>query len=923
MAENSKLHKLKFLMITAALTAGFGKCATTAFADDAVVSEKDMLLQAVSLFEKLSGTTVAVPDPLMSDDSASELSKAVILGFTNADELDTVSEETGLRKQDAMTVLYKTIINFDDSFALSTDEVDEIMNKCYDNALIDEENRVGYAFMLKHGIITEGSNTEPNKEITWSSCRILVDVLYDLFMQDITFEAGDISVNIGANIETVTDTAGQPDRIDKSGFGFDWYIYNSDYDKFMMVGVDEGRICSFFSNSMDFGTDAVKVGNDYLLSYKYAADDGFRFFEDKDGKIDAVLYNPRSRESADMSGADISACEIVDMINAYRSKNGLEPLKISEQLWEKVASMPSQPKYIELAGNQTQPHTVGDVVHETGCDEFSVYSKLILSNDKCIGKDVNAIGAATFVKEDFDIVASITSGRISENEFKNALVVSEENINILPALTVYSPVQTAEKTTADVSSGVFADITNGISDSGDTQTVDSDEESTETTSPEDDTKEENTTDENAAAVSQADDTASFAEITSNIENGVIRSGSNPEINLKNITADEYYIRIYSFEDDEYIVNSYMKPTDSKLSFEADMFDDGKDYSIEITALSEDGTEQTEEFVVQYGEIPQDSVKIITPSEKMVTDNDFIELEWESEIYHDFVIDIYSEDGKLILSQPVTDSDNARIKNVDPGTYYIYVNAVRRGDNSEVKTHAGVIAEIKLPEPVITEYILENGEKFYPVYEDTEMGILCFYDEDIVDAETVNANGKTVTVKKKKITEKQVKSTNYYRQLAQTQQKVEYFEGGSELSIVKPTTVTDISSSDKISVSDSSVGQAIVDQAAKYLGVPYVWGGTTPNGFDCSGLVQYVLKELGIDISRVSQTQYKEGTAVSREELQPGDLVFFQKNGDVHHVGIYVGNGTMIHAPHTGAVVQYQSIDTPYYSSQFCGGRRVY
>ena len=62
---------------------------------------------------------------------------------------------------------------------INPDEVDEIMNNCYDNALIDEENRVGYAFMLKHNIITAGYETEPNKEINWESCRILVDVLYN------------------------------------------------------------------------------------------------------------------------------------------------------------------------------------------------------------------------------------------------------------------------------------------------------------------------------------------------------------------------------------------------------------------------------------------------------------------------------------------------------------------------------------------------------------------------------------------------------------------------------------------------------------------------------------------------------------------------------------------------------------------------
>ena len=128
--------------------------------------------------------------------------------------------------------------------------------------------------------------------------------------------------------------------------------------------------------------------------------------------------------------------------------------------------------------------------------------------------------------------------------------------------------------------------------------------------------------------------------------------------------------------------------------------------------------------------------------------------------------------------------------------------------------------------------------------------------------------------------------------------------------------------DGMVVSDNIYGAAIISEARKYLGVPYLWGGTTPEGFDCSGLCQYVYKNVGLDISRVSQTQYLEGMYISREELQPGDLVFFQKNGDVHHVGIYAGGSMMIHAPYTGANVRYDSIDEGTYLEQFCGGRRI-
>ena len=108
---------------------------------------------------------------------------------------------------------------------------------------------------------------------------------------------------------------------------------------------------------------------------------------------------------------------------------------------------------------------------------------------------------------------------------------------------------------------------------------------------------------------------------------------------------------------------------------------------------------------------------------------------------------------------------------------------------------------------------------------------------------------------------------------------------------------------------------LIAYASNFLGVPYVWGGTTPSGFDCSGFVQYVFAHFNVSLPRVAADQQKVGTYVSRENLQPGDLVFF---GDpAHHVGIYVGNGCMINAPHTGDVVRIAPLN-----SDFSYGRRV-
>lgn len=112
-----------------------------------------------------------------------------------------------------------------------------------------------------------------------------------------------------------------------------------------------------------------------------------------------------------------------------------------------------------------------------------------------------------------------------------------------------------------------------------------------------------------------------------------------------------------------------------------------------------------------------------------------------------------------------------------------------------------------------------------------------------------------------------------------------------------------SSSPQVSANASGSRAAVISYAKQYLGVPYVWGGTTPAGFDCSGLVQYVYRNsVGVKLPRVSQAQRNVGTRVSRAQALPGDMVNYN-----HHVGIYLGNGYMIHAPKPGDKVKIAKV----------------
>jgi cell wall-associated NlpC family hydrolase len=112
---------------------------------------------------------------------------------------------------------------------------------------------------------------------------------------------------------------------------------------------------------------------------------------------------------------------------------------------------------------------------------------------------------------------------------------------------------------------------------------------------------------------------------------------------------------------------------------------------------------------------------------------------------------------------------------------------------------------------------------------------------------------------------------------------------------------------------------VVGIAMQYLGVPYVWGGASPSGFDCSGFIMYVYSQVGVSLPHHAASQYGMGAPVSQAELQAGDLVFFNGLG---HAGIYIGGGQFIHAPHTGDVVKISSLSDSWYASTWVGARRL-
>lgn len=186
---------------------------------------------------------------------------------------------------------------------------------------------------------------------------------------------------------------------------------------------------------------------------------------------------------------------------------------------------------------------------------------------------------------------------------------------------------------------------------------------------------------------------------------------------------------------------------------------------------------------------------------------------------------------------------------------------------------------------------------------------------------IKVNGKTGYVASKYLSDKKVDVTSRSEEILRGS---ENSNSGTQNSSTK-TSENSKTESSTSSSSGGATGANIVACAQKYLGYKYVSGGSSPStGFDCSGFTSYVYKQCGISISRSSSAQASNGTAVSKSNLQPGDLVIFNNraNTSIGHVGIYIGGNTFIHAGNSGTGVITTSLSDSYYQSRYVTGRRI-
>lgn len=256
----------------------------------------------------------------------------------------------------------------------------------------------------------------------------------------------------------------------------------------------------------------------------------------------------------------------------------------------------------------------------------------------------------------------------------------------------------------------------------------------------------------------------------------------------------------------------------------------------------------------------------------------------------------------------------------------YITADKVNFRKEANVDAEIVEELEIGSTV---KVLEDQGNWLKVQKGEEEGyIRSLYvseeapvievEEVVVEQTTINSNSNNNTTIETRPSQNNSTSTS-----TTTRPSTSNGNSSNNSSVTQKPSQDDNNSYNPPASSQSTV-QAVLNLAYSKIGSPYVWGAEGPNSFDCSGLTSYVFKNAaGITLPRTSSAQAGYGKTVSKANLQPGDLVFFNTNGKgVSHCGIYVGGGNMVHAPSSGKTVCVVSINSSYYSSKFVTAKRV-
>ncbi len=875
-----KKRLISYMLVLGLLTSGSGAGATEPcdyeyFMDSILKLSEHFGIQENSIY---------VPEEYSSYSDA--YIRAVSKGIVSFEEL---AKLTGVvSKQDAMNILYKMLISANPKYEVTPEEAEEILNTCYDNGYLREENKIAYAAMIKYGIIWVDGLTYPDRIVTKDSLSIIEERVISLFTKQLPVSVGGKEVFVGETLEELSESFGEPAYKIDNEFGFTWYVYDEYYANFIMIGIKDNIVCAYFTNAESMEFEGLKCGDtdEYITSVK-----GLNIIRNAAGEVDAVYYNPFSAEEAHVYKHDEQLKEFYSIINSNRVKNDLLPF--SDAVGTSLRFLSDEGKKLEVNARSS----------------IDAYINMLSTVE---GQEMLSLDEKTSY-----IVDAKISGEENETVW-NINLIGSENLSVpMSKINTKAEVKVTESEPEPI------------------------------------------------------ERIKTPKIVSPAESEVTEEG-NLVIELEERCADEYFVTLYNVEKEAYDVYAFLKSSTNSIVIPSYMLTEGNVYRVCVNSV--DGEEQLTGNMVEftYG-VCEEPLDVLLPEKDFRTYDDQIEVAVTSPAYREFKAEVFDSKGNLVTSKTLIGTYEGILDSVPAGTYKVKVTAISHATGMEMGSEETTVT-IDGYEPIVTEFYLNPGEyyDFYPgdgiewvYFYDTETvavteertvkssvnkniepepepektdgppdwsgvkenkkNVVRKLDENMQELEVENTQKEssaeeavseatkteTYTVYKTKVIQKKVPATKRNRALAGLTQGI--VSNAEYINSVTP------------SVGSTETGNAIVELALSFRGVPYVWGGTTPNGFDCSGLVKYVCNSLGIfNIARTSAQQFAtSGKYVDRANLMPGDFVYFQKNGVIHHVGIYIGNNMMVHAPHTGDVVKISNLSESYYQREYAGAKRIY